>query len=751
MNPIHQKSGLRLAVVSATYLAFFATAPVNQTYAQSSAVLEETIVTARKREENLVDIPESVSAISGTSIDRQNIKGLNKIGLAVPNLNLSMRTDGYPNVTIRGIGAFGMTQGVGFYLDDVQLYGDASSRFGDLSRIEVMKGPQGVLYGGSNIGGAIKYVSERPSADEMSGRVKVLAGEQSVVDTEAAINVPLGDGWAMRAFGFYREDDGFMTNPNSPSPANFDGATNFGILSNQPKDVTAYDEMGGRISIAGDVSDTFSVYASFRYNEYDGPVNQWARETGTPPNYDYPMILDTNRNSTHERETWGGHLELKWELENFDVTSITSHTDTESTRITDVDLTQVRFFHTERPETLEVTTQEFRITSNDDGDLQWQAGLYFTDYEETMFSILHLGDFILGEGEAVILDFPVPFESRHDDRSHRAAFGNFTYDMGEWEIGAGLRVDRWESEEVSFDVCDEATGVCSNDSMSKSETEVLPRLSIKRNIEDGIIYATVSKGYEPGGWNGVTSGGPPIYDASGNRVLTGYDKEQAVQVEVGAKREFLDGRANASLAVFRTNYEARQYEYIIPNPNGDGSLIDGITNVGDSTQMGIEISAALQATEHLILTAAYGMIDAEWDSGTSVTISGVPYDLSDVEPSQIVGNSASFTASFQMPLANGFDMLADLQVSHNGEMDGGKPWDVVTHDSYTVVDLQVGVTNGPWELMLNVENLTDEEYYTDLEPFANFAPLPDGFRPGSIIIGTHGHPRIFSASVSYSF
>ena len=145
------------------------------------------------------------------------------------------------------------------------------------------------------------------------------------------------------------------------------------------------------------------------------------------------------------------------------------------------------------------------------------------------------------------------------------------------------------------------------------------------------------------------------------------------------------------------------------------------------------------------------MIDAEWDSGTSVTIDGVPYDLSDVEPSQIVGNSASFTASFQMPMANGFDMLADLQVSHNGEMDGGKPWDVVRHPSYTVVDLQVGVTNGPWELMLNVENLTDEEYYTDLEPFDNFSLAGLTGEEGRIIIGTHGHPRIFSASVSYSF
>ena len=104
---------------------------------QSNAGLEEIVVTARKREESLLDIPESVVAISGLSIDRQNIKGLDKIGLAIPNLNLAMRTDGYPNASIRGIGAFGLTQGVGFYIDDVQLFSDASSRFGDLERIEV--------------------------------------------------------------------------------------------------------------------------------------------------------------------------------------------------------------------------------------------------------------------------------------------------------------------------------------------------------------------------------------------------------------------------------------------------------------------------------------------------------------------------------------------------------------------------------------------------------------------------------------
>ena len=154
-----------------------------ESYAQSDATqgasvvtIEEIVVTARKREESLLDIPETVVAISGETISQHNMKTLDKIGMTVPNFNLNTRTDGWPNVTMRGMGAFSLTQGVGFYLDDIQLFGDASSRFGDLDRIEILKGPQGVLYGGSNIGGAIKFISTRPSPDAVSGNLKIMMG-----------------------------------------------------------------------------------------------------------------------------------------------------------------------------------------------------------------------------------------------------------------------------------------------------------------------------------------------------------------------------------------------------------------------------------------------------------------------------------------------------------------------------------------------------------------------------------------------
>ena len=699
------------------------------------ASLEEVIVTARKRDENLMDIPESVSAIGAVEVERRNIKGLNKIGLAVPNLNLSMRTDGYPNVTIRGVGAYGMTQGVGFYLDDVQLFSDASSRFGDIERIEVLKGPQGVLYGGSNIGGAVKYVSKTPSTEEMGGRLKVLAGEQGIWDIEGDINVPLSDKWALRAFAFTREDDGFMTNPGSLSPV-------FGVDSNQPEDVGAYEQSGGRLVLHGDISDRVSITASARYNEYDGPVNNWAREMGTPGNLQYPFTLDTNLNPTHERETFGGRFEISAEFNNFDFKSITSYTDTESDRHTDVDLTQLWFFNTFRPETMEVFTQEFRFSSNSDGPLQWVGGVYLMDFEETMNSYLDFGWIIL-EADDPSVHVEVPFETRREEKGNLAAFGNITYEVGAWEWGLGLRIDRWESDEEAVDI---------GHSASKDDVEILPKLSLTRHFNnDSMAYLTVSKGFEPGGWVGIADGAPPVYGPNGEKTLAGFDPEEAIQYELGWKGSLADGRVQATAALFFIDYDNRQFEFIVPNPSGDGTLIDGIENIGDSEQTGIELGLTWQASDYLQIAAAYGYIDAEWDSNTILPDGSA--NLGGQTPPQIIEHSTSVTANFQMPAFGSFDFIANLQLSHNGTMEGGKPsGGTVENPEFTVMDIQVGFASNNWEIMLNLDNAFDERYYTDVEPFPNFGfGGLTGSEPAEIIIGTHGHPRLFTASATYRF
>ena len=728
-HPMHR---LSLAVMAFSLGITLDGAP--QALAQGAA-LEEVVVTARKRDENLMDIPESVSAIGALEVERRNIKGLNKIGLAVPNLNLSMRTDGYPNVTIRGLGAYGMTQGVGFYLDDVQLFSDASSRFGDIERIEVLKGPQGVLYGGSNIGGAVKYVSKAPSTEALGGRLKVMAGEQGIWDIEGDINIPLSDKWALRAFAFTREDDGFMTNPGSLSPV-------FGVDSNQPEDVGAYEQSGGRLVLHGDITDRVSITASARYNEYDGPVNNWAREMGTPDNMQYPFTLDTNLNPTHERETFGARFEINVEFDNFDFKSITSYTDTESDRLTDIDLTQLWFINTFRPETMEVFTQEFRFSSNSDGPLQWVGGLYLMDFEETMNSYLDFGWIIL-EADDPSIHVQVPFETRREEKGNLAAFGNVTYEVGAWEWGLGLRIDRWESDEEAVDI---------GHSASKDDVEVLPKISLTRHFNnDSMAYLTVSKGFEPGGWVGIAGGAPPVYGPNGEKTLAGFEPEEAIQYELGWKGSLADGRVQATAALFFIDYDDRQFEFIVPNPSGDGTLIDGIENIGDSEQTGIELGLTWQASDYLQIAAAYGYIDAEWDSNTILPDGSA--NLGGQTPPQIIEHSTTVTANFQMPAFGDFDWIANLQLSHNGTMEGGKPsGGTVENPEFTVVDIQVGLTSNNWEFMLNLDNAFDERYYTDVEPFPNFGfGGLIGTEPAEIIIGTHGHPRLFTASATYRF
>ena len=697
-------------------------AQTDATEGSSVVTIEEIVVTARKREESLLDIPETVVAISGETISQHNMKTLDKIGMTVPNFNLNTRTDGWPNVTMRGMGAFSLTQGVGFYLDDVQLFGDASSRFGDLDRIEILKGPQGVLYGGSNIGGAIKFISTRPSPDAVSGNVKIMVGEQSSRDVEGSINVPFGDGWAARLFAFTREDDGFMYNPTKDDES-----------------VAGYEESGGRLSVAGPISDNLSLYASIRSNQYDGPNNNWAMERGTPPNFEYPFINDIDTKSNNDKETFGAHLELVWELDGYDVTSITSYTDTEAKRLTDVDLQPELWLDARQDETFETTTQEIRLTSTTDSNLQWQAGLYTSNMEwvERATTRFGPGTFIC------FCDLTVPAKQDNTETSHLAAFGNLTYTTGLWEIGFGLRVDSWEREKIVPANVTESGLAHVN---KVDGTEVLPRLSISRSLEnDSMVYLTVAKGYEPGGLRHE----PVIFDGQGKPSLSTFNKEEAIQTEIGWKGTFMEGRGRFSMAAFMIDYEDRLFTTIVQSATGPFESID---NSGNSENIGFELELAYQATEFLTLAAAFGTLDAEWDSGT--VVSGV--DVGGTTPSGSIDNGIALAANYAKPLDNGMEFVADFQFNRRGSSTSMPPHNAIDNPSYDTINLTTGIRLGNWEFMIHGENLTDEQYYTDLENWVNLGAggaldgvnnMTDPF----YIIGTHGHPRMLSASVTYNF
>ena len=736
--------------------------PVTATMAQegTSAEIEEIVVTAHRREQSLLEIPESVSMISGGDIRRQNIKGLEDIGFQVPNLNLSTRLDGFPNVSVRGLGAFGNTQGVGFYLDDVQLFSDASSRFGDLERIEILKGPQGTLYGGSNIGGAVKFVSARPDSETAFGRVKGVLGAQGIVDVEASANLPLGEDWAMRAFGFSVTNDGYLENPN-PMRVN-------GMAGDSDEDIGQSEESGVRISLAGPLGNNLSAYASVRANEYEGPNNTWIRELDET-SLSHPNIVPANINPRHERETVSGMLELTWALEGYDITAVTSYTSTESSRFTDLDQREEYLLSLFRPEEMDVLSQEIRFTSTEEGPLQWLGGVYYSQYDEKMDSdLIWYNTTILPDGNitgplgcAAGLDTcsgvwagdatltlaqerdeitQTPFEKRMRDKSHLAAFVNVTYVLGDWELGVGLRGDRWANDTLRFST---------NHRADDGGTKLLPRVSLTRWLsESSMLYGTISHGYEPGGFNVSED----VADE-----LVGFDSEEAASYEAGWKGRLMDGRLTMSLAAFYVDYNQRQIETQIPTAGA--ALVELINNVGDSKQSGLEFDVRVAVNDELSAAFSAGWIGAEWDDGTTVITGGdaanpVLKDIGGDRPPVTPDFSWSFAADYERPMSGTMRFIAGVQVSHNGKYAGLRLSDPegvsVINPSFTLVGAQIGVTGDNWELALNVENALDEDYYTDVQTFPDFFFL-DGDADSIIVIGTLGQPQLVTASFSYFF
>ena len=743
-----------IAAISAFSISLL---PAGTATAQESAAgeIEEIVVTARKRAESLLEIPESVSVITGADIDRQQIKGLEDVGFQVPNLNLSMRLDGFPNVSVRGLGAFGNTQGVGFYLDDVQLFSDASSRFGDLERIEVLKGPQGTLYGGSNIGGAVKFVSARPDTEAAFGRVKGVVGDQGIFDVEGSLNLPLGQGdWAMRLFGFWATNDGFLHNPN-PTRLN-------GIAGDNDEDIGATEETGVRVSLAGPLGDNLSAYISVRSNEYEGPNNTWIRELDEN-DLQHHNEVPASFNPRHERNTTSAMVELTWEMDGYDITTVSSWTTTESFRFTDLDQKEEYLLSLFRPEDMDVLTQEIRFTSTDEGPFQWLAGVYYSRYDEKMDSdlvwydtVIYSGGEISGPlgcaagtpqcsgvwaGETVteaeeLGDVALtPFEKRMRDKSHLAGFMNGTYDLGDWELSLGLRGDHWNNDTLRFTDGNMAEGTA-------SETELLPRLSLTRWLGDGsMLYGTYSRGYEPGGFNIIED----LPD------LTSFESEEAVSYEVGWKGRMMDGRVTASLAAFFIDYDRRQIETQVPSEVG---IVELINNVGDSKQSGLEADIRAALSDRLSVALSAGWTEAEWDSGTRVFSGDDFKDIGGDTPPVTPDFSWSLAADYVQPLANGMNLTASAQVSHNGKYTGLRLSDpagvTVVNPSFTLVNAQIGVSGERWELALNVENLLDEDYYTDVQTFPDFFFL-DGDADSIIVIGTLGQPQLVTASISYSF
>ncbi len=336
-----QRGRNSLTVAGAVALALAAAAAGAQTAESTS--LGEVIVTAQKRSEAIADIPMSVSVVAGETLERQRVENFEDLAALVPGLSLVSATPGITRVTMRGINTGGVASTVGIYLDDVPfgsssglanaaiLSGDIDTF--DMARVEVLRGPQGTLYGASALGGVIKYVANAPSTDGFEGRlqgsVEDVAGAGLGYGLTGVVNIPMGDSFAVRASGFYRTTGGYIDSIGTdPIPALQDPSVNIVDGTLVEGDINDSEVVGGRVSALFTPSETFSLDLSVHYQNIDSD-NQGSFEVdpATLQPQDGRRVASRYHNEPTDIEYRLYSATLDWDFGGVSLQSVTSYSE----------------------------------------------------------------------------------------------------------------------------------------------------------------------------------------------------------------------------------------------------------------------------------------------------------------------------------------------------------------------------------------------------------------------------------------
>lgn len=648
---------------------------------------DEIIVTARKRPERLIDIPETISAFSAASLEEAGIDSIDKLGQSVPNIVLNRRGDNEPNVVIRGVGSFGNVQGVGFYIDDVQNFTDQAGKLVDLERIEVLKGPQGTLYGGSSIGGAVKYVTKKPT-NEFEAKGSVGFGSQSIFNTSASVNVPVSETAAVRVSGYTEKNDGFLEN-------NITGVNN-----------DKSEEFGLRAALRLQPSDDTDINFSLRYrNLINGGNDYYVTSTTT----EYKRNADTNIDVFNKREVLGGILDIQHDFGDLSFTSLSSYTERENEILWDLDYGSgdgVWVFQKE-PVKTKVLTQEVRLQSENSEGLNWLVGGYYSSVKDR--SLITLADVVLGAditgGDSLVLfDF-------HDNSSLEqtyAGFATLNYESGAFEVSLGARLnhnDFFGENRVN------------NEELHVKDTVVLPKLTLSYKLDPStLLYFNVSQGYEPGR---ITL----FNDLS----LAAYKPEKAMNFEVGAKGRTSNGMLAYEAAAFFIDSTDRQLETLVVI---NGVPSEAIGNVGDAKTYGAEVSLTARPTDQWTFNINGGLMDSNFTQGLFDGFE-VPFAPS------FTGNAS---AEYSTDISSSLELSFRADINHNG----GFFWDTVNtleQEAFSLVGARIALSDadGRWVFAVRADNLFDAAYNSELQPF-------DGN-----LLARRGQPRKFIASLSVSY
>ena len=745
--------GASLAAVAAATLPM-APVVVAQT-GGSSLVLEEVTVTARRRAESLQDVPIAVTALSGDELTMRGAQDITEIAQAVPSVTLepSRATNTTLTAFIRGVGQqdplAGFEQGVALYLDDVYLARPQGALLDiyDVERIEVLRGPQGTLYGRNAVGGAIKYVTRRLS-DDLNVRLRGSYGQYNQMDLVGTVSGAVADGFRLGATVASFQRDGFGDNL-------FTGGEQY------DKDIVGY-----RISAEWEPTDAVLIRLAYdNTDDQSSAVAGWrpypGAFSGTPSPRD---VFDTNAgastlpstagiNGNNQVEAEGWMASIDWNVtDEITLRSITSGREDFTESVIDFDSLATPDFDAPVIYDNEQFSQEFQLLWNTD---RWNLvlGYYYLDSEASNDFDVVLGLLVPG-GLTAYTGGVVETEAW-------SVFGDLTYELTErWSLSVGGRYTEDERSADIFRANYLGTGspAFGNDSAfllavgsdyeaSRTYYDFSPRINLSYALnEDVTVYGGYSEGWKAGS-----------FDPRGANFLTpeverGFDPEELDSWELGLKSTWWGGRAVTNVALFYSDYRDMQIPGSVGvDSDGDGvndSFVGTVTNAAQSTISGIEIEGNLLLTENLSLAFSGSFLDASIDEWL---VGGV--DVSDQRAIQNTPEEMMFVGlNYTIP-AFGGEVLLATNYSYKSEIQQFEaPAPDIDQDAYGIWNASVvwRSDSEAWIVGLHGKNLADEEYRTAGYCFG-FQGCPSALGLENNTTVFFGPPRTVFATVEYRF
>lgn len=717
------------ALLAAPYAVQAQQAPAQGEEAKPNT-LDAITVSARKREESLQEVPVAVTAFTADGLDKLNVEDIGDLGAFVPNLTVYAARGSSSTLTayIRAVGQsdplWGVDPGVGLYLDDVYVARPQGALLDvfDVERIEVLRGPQGSLYGKNTIGGAIKYVSSALEED-FYGRGSITIGNYSQLDTKASVNLPLGGGWATRLAVASLSRDGYGEN----------------IRTGQ--DVSDKEILAARATLgylgSPDFSAKFSVdwmddQSGVRGAKMLGPNTNVVIPVATVPALDSRYDVRNGMPNINDTSMLGASATLSWNVgDAWVLKSVTAYRESDTETNIDFDtlpntIADVKAFYSD-----DQLSQEFQLNYDAGGKVRGVAGLYWFTGSAGGQVLNNFYGLSFGDTQGVV------------DTDSVAVYGEFTWDFAErWALTLG---GRYTDEKKTADVYNigytdasftRPSGVVAADfEDSVSFQNFSPKVSLDFKVsEDILLYALASRGFKSGGFN-IRAQATAV-----PRSRLPFDDETVTTFEVGAKNAFLDDRLFVNLAYFNSDYKDIQLSVFTAVPNSNPPVFFGdFTNAGKGSVDGIELEYQALLSPSFTLQGNFAWLDAEYDEFITNNVN--------VAANQKFTNAPDFSAAITglhtLQLDGGGSFTTRVSYSYQSEVYPTTDLsEAIKQPGYGLVSAGlIWQTAGAWRFALEGANLADKEYRTT---GYNIPAL-------GVLTGFYGAPRTYSLTATYDF